>query len=175
MPTFGDWELEVLNECYDTVDYISLHRYYGNRTNDTPSFLASSMDMDDFIKTVVAICDSIKGKKHRKKSINLSFDEWNVWYHSNEQDEKIKKLDKWGRAPASARRCIHFEDALLVGSMLMTLQRNADRVKIACIAQLVNVIAPIMTENWLALPGLRQSSTRLCTLRSTAVESRCRR
>jgi alpha-N-arabinofuranosidase len=147
MPTFGDWELEVLNECYDTVDYISLHRYYGNRTNDTPSFLASSMDMDDFIKTVVAMCDSIKGKKHRKKSINLSFDEWNVWYHSNEQDEKIKKLDKWGRALPLLEDVYNFEDALLVGSMLMTLQRNADRVKIACIAQLVNVIAPIMTEN----------------------------
>ena len=39
-----------------------------------------------------------------------------------------------------------FEDALLVGLMLITLLKHADRVKIACLAQLVNVIAPIMTE-----------------------------
>jgi len=147
MPPFGDWELEVLEECYDTVDYISLHRYYGNQTNDTPSFLASSMNMNGFIKSVVAMCDSVKGKKHRNKKIKLSFDEWNVWYHSNQQDEEIKKLDRWGRALPLLEDVYNFEDALLVGSMLMTLLRNADRVKIACLAQLVNVIAPIMTKN----------------------------
>ena len=147
MPTFGDWELTMLNECYNDVDYVSLHRYYGNPTADTPSFLARSMDMDDFIRTVVAICDSVKGKKHSKKQIHLSFDEWNVWYHSHEQDEEIKKLDKWGRALPLLEDIYNFEDALLVGLMLITLIRNADRVKIACLAQLVNVIAPIMTRN----------------------------
>lgn len=147
MPTFGDWELQVLEECYDTIDYISLHRYYGNPTNDTPGFLARTMDMDDFIKTVIAICDTVKGKKHSKKKINLSFDEWNVWYHSNEQDKEITKRDKWGRALPLLEDEYNFEDALLVGSMLMTLIRNSDRVKIACMAQLVNVIAPIMTQN----------------------------
>ena len=98
MPTFGDWEIEVLNECAGVADYVSLHRYYGNPTGDTPSFLASSMDMDEFIKTVVSICDSVTGKKHMKKKLNLSFDEWNVWYHSNAQDEELKKRDTWGRA-----------------------------------------------------------------------------
>ncbi len=147
MKTFGDWELTMLDECYENVDYVSLHRYYGNRTNDTPSFLARSMDMDDFIKTVVAICDAVGGKKHAKKKLNLSFDEWNVWYHSNAQDKEIWKRDKWGRALPILEDIYNFEDALLVGSMLITLLRNADRVKIACMAQLVNVIAPIMTRN----------------------------
>ena len=147
MPTFGEWEREVLEECYNTVDYISLHRYYGNPTNDTPNFLASTMDMDAFIKTVVAICDSVKGQKHSKKQINLSFDEWNVWYHSNQQDQELHKTEPWGTGLHLLEDVYNFEDALLVGSMLMTLIRNADRVKIACLAQLVNVIAPIMTEN----------------------------
>ena len=87
MPTFGEWEYRMLDECYDNIDYVSLHRYYGNPTNDTPGFLARSMDLDDFIHTVVSICDAVKGKKHSKKTINLSFDEWNVWYHSAEQDK----------------------------------------------------------------------------------------
>ena len=147
MPTFGDWELTMLNECYENIDYVSLHRYYGNPTGDTPSFLASTMDMDDFIRSVVSVCDAVKGKKHLKKQIHLSFDEWNVWYHSNEQDKEIWKREKWDRALPLLEDIYNLEDALLVGSMLITLLRNADRVKIACLAQLVNVIAPIMTRN----------------------------
>ena len=147
MPTFGDWELTVLDECYENIDYVSLHRYYGNPTNDVPGFLARTMDLDDFIKTVVCICDSIKGKKHSKKQVNLSFDEWNVWYHSKEQDEEAWKRDKWGRALPLLEDVYNFEDALLTGCILITFLKNADRVKIACLAQLVNVIAPIMTAN----------------------------
>ena len=82
MPTFGAWELTMLDECYENIDYVSLHRYYENPTNDTPSFLARTMDLDEFIKTVVSTCDAIKGKKRSKKQVNLSFDEWNIWYHS---------------------------------------------------------------------------------------------
>ena len=147
MPTYGSWEYQMLDECYENVDYVSLHRYYGNPTNDTPGFLARSMDLDDFIHTVISICDAVKGKKHQKKQINLSFDEWNVWYHSNEQDKEIWKQEKWGPALPLLEDIYNFEDALLAGSMLITFLRNADRVKVACLAQLVNVIAPIMTRN----------------------------
>ena len=145
MPTYGAWEMEVLDQCYSNVDYVSLHRYYGNPTGDTPGFLARSMDLDDFIREVVAICDAVRGKKHAKKRLNLSFDEWNVWYHSNEQDREIQKADKWGRALPLLEDVYNFEDALLVGAILITFLKNADRVKVACLAQLVNVIAPIMT------------------------------
>ena len=147
MPTFGGWEFTMLDECYDTVDYVSLHRYYGNPTGDTPGFLARAMDLQDFIHTVVSICDAVKGKKHSKKTLNLSFDEWNVWYHSNKQDQEIWKRDRWGRALPILEDIYNFEDALLCGTILNTFLRNADRVKIACLAQLVNVIAPIMTRN----------------------------
>ena len=98
--------------------------------------------MDTYIKAVAAICDAVKGKKHSQKTVNLSFDEWNVWYHSNGE-----KVEDWQIAPPILQDVYNFEDALLVGCMLMTLQNNCDRVKIACLAQLVNIIAPIMTEN----------------------------
>ena len=147
MPTYAAWEYEVLNECYDNVDYLSLHRYYGNRDNDTPNFLARSLDMDAFIKEVVSICDAVGAKKRNAKKIHLSFDEWNVWYHSNAQDKALQTSDRWARALPLLEDVYNFEDALLVGAMLITLLRNADRVKIACMAQLVNVIAPIMTHN----------------------------
>ncbi|NLZ89950.1 MAG: alpha-N-arabinofuranosidase [Clostridiales bacterium] len=145
MKTFGAWEYQVLDECYDNIDYLSLHRYYGNPHNDTADFLASTMDLNDFIRTVIAICDAVKGKRHSKKRIDLSFDEWNVWYHSNEQDKKLYKEKPWGTALPLLEDIYNFEDALLVGLMLITFLQNADRVKIACMAQLVNVIAPIMT------------------------------
>ena len=146
MPTFGTWEMQMLEACYENVDYVSLHRYYANPTGDTRGFLARSMDMDNFIHTVAAICDAIGGKKRSKKKLHLSFDEWNVWYHSQEQDKEIWKRDKWNRALPLLEDIYNFEDALLVGSILITLLRNVDRVKIACLAQLVNVIAPIMTQ-----------------------------
>lgn len=144
MPTFPEWEATTLDHTYEYVDYISLHQYYGNRNNDTANYLAKSLDMDNFIKTVISTCDYIKAKKRSKKTVNLSFDEWNVWFHSNEQD---KQIEPWTVAPPQLEDVYTFEDALLVGSMLNTMLKHADRVKVACMAQLVNVIAPIMTEN----------------------------
>ena len=144
MPTFGQWEATVLEYCYDSVDYISLHTYYDFAEKDSRVFLAKSVDMDRFITDVANICDYVKAKKHSDKTINLSFDEWNVWYHSWEHDQT---LPKWVRSPHQLEDVYDFQDALLVGSMLITLLRHADRVKIACLAQLVNVIAPIMTSD----------------------------
>ncbi|MFC3345497.1 arabinosylfuranosidase ArfA [Paenibacillus abyssi] len=144
MPTFPQYEATSLEHTYEAVDYVSLHQYYGNRDGDTASYLANSMDLDHFIKTIISTCDYLKAKKRSKKTMNLSFDEWNVWFHSNEAD---KKLEPWSIAPPQLEDIYTFEDALLVGSMLITLLKHADRVKIACMAQLVNVIAPIMTVN----------------------------
>ena len=144
MPTFGSWELTVLDHTYEYIDYLSLHSYYDNRDNDTPNFLARAEEMDKFIKGAVAICDAIKAKKHQKKTINLSFDEWNVWYRTKDEEQD---KERWKKAPHLLEEEYNFEDALLVGCLLSTLQNNCDRVKIACLAQLVNVIAPIMTEN----------------------------
>jgi alpha-N-arabinofuranosidase len=143
MPTFGKWEETVLDHTYEQIDYISLHIYFGNTENDTPNFLGRSLEMDSFIQTVAGICDYVKAKKHSKKQINLSFDEWNVWFHSHDQDSKI---EKWIESPPRLEDIYTMEDALVVGCMLITLLKNADRVKVACMAQLVNVIAPIMTE-----------------------------
>jgi len=144
MPTFGEWEDIVLSEAYDQTDYISLHQYYGNRDNNTPDFLANTVAMDKFISSVIAICDAVKAKKRKQKTIHLSFDEWNVWYHSNEADTK---LERWCKAPHQLEDIYNFEDALLVAGMMITMLKHADRLKIACIAQLVNVIAPIMTSD----------------------------
>lgn len=142
MPTFGSWEEKVLDNVYDDVDYLSLHQYYGNEENDLGEFLGNSVDFDGFINDVVAVCDAVKARRHSDKIINLSMDEWNVWYHSHAQDDA---QEKWQRAPHLLEDHYNFEDALLVGSLAITLMKHADRVKIGCLAQLINVIAPIMT------------------------------
>ncbi len=142
MPTFGRWEWEVLQECYEHVDYLSVHVYYGNKDDDTPAFLAKPDGMARFIDEAVSLCDAVAASKKQKRKINLSFDEWNVWYHSQADD---KKMPKWKVAPPLLEDRYTFEDALVVGGMLITLLNRADRVKIGCLAQLVNVIAPIMT------------------------------
>lgn len=174
MPTFAEWEATVLDHTYDNVDYLSLHQYYGNAANDTSDFLANTMGMDAFISSVVATCDYVQAKKRSKKKIHLSFDEWNVWYHSLQAD---RKLEKWQVAPHQLEDVYNFEDALLVGSMLITLLRHADRVKIACLAQLINVIAPIMTSDtgtWrqtIFYPFLHASKFARGTVLHTIVES----
>ena len=147
MSTFGKWEADVLDQAYDVADYVSLHTYYGNRDNDTPNFLARSMDMNAFIKEVVATVDYVKAKNRKKKQINLSFDEWNVWFHSNAESDRImQETARWGSQLPILEDVYTMEDALLVGEMLITLMNNSDRVKIACEAQLVNVIGMIMTD-----------------------------
>ena len=146
MPTFPEWEEHTLEHNYDYVDYLSLHQYYGNENNNTDDYLASSDDMEKFISTVIAICDKVKAKKKSKKTINLSFDEWNVWFHSKAEEADITENKPWQVAPPLLEEHYNFEDALMVGLMLVTLLKNADRIKIACLAQLVNVLAPIMTE-----------------------------
>jgi alpha-L-arabinofuranosidase len=142
MGTFGSWELEVLDHCFDHVDYLSIHTYYGNHEGDTPSFLTKPDDMGEFIEEVVACCDAVAAKRKSRKRIMLSFDEWNVWYHSHTEP----KREPWSVAPHLIEDHYTVEDALVVGGMLISLMNHADRVKVACIAQVVNVIAPILTE-----------------------------
>ena len=146
METFPQWEAETLMHTYEIADYVSLHQYFSNADNDTPNFLALSLETDHFIKTVIAICDYVKAVKRGKKDILLSFDEWNVWYHSLKKDENEMKERPWQVAPSLLEDVYTFEDALVVGCMLITFLKHANRLKMACIAQLVNVIAPIMTE-----------------------------
>ena len=146
MPTFGQWEADVLDEAYDYVDYISLHQYFMNKEKDTDDFFASLDDLEDFIKAVSAICDFIKAKKHSKKTINLSFDEWNCWYHASETDNETMEKKPWGLHPHLLEDHYTYEDAIVNGLALIKFLKHSDRVKIACLAQLVNVIAPIMTE-----------------------------
>jgi alpha-L-arabinofuranosidase len=142
MSTFPQWEETVLDHAYEEVDYISLHTYFGNRDGDTGNFLARSLEMDAFIEEVTATCDYVRAKKRSKKRMMLAFDEWNVWFHSNAQDRQIPP---WTVAPSQLEDVYTLEDALVVGCMLVSLLKHVDRVRIACLAQLVNVIAPIMT------------------------------
>lgn len=149
MPTFGAWEQTVLTHAYSEVDYVSLHAYYQEHDGDAASFLASAVDMDYFIDAVVATADSVRAKGKHKKHINLSFDEWNVWYQrgldSEDQPEQVN-ASGWREHPRVIEDKYNVTDAVVVGTLLNSLLRHGDRVKIANQAQLVNVIAPILAE-----------------------------
>jgi len=142
MPTFAAWEREVLTEAYDQVDFISLHAYYEPKDGDASSFLVSADDMHRFIDAVVATADHVGASLKSEKLINLSFDEWNVWFQSRFAGEQNLPAQPAG---ALIEDIYDVHDAVVVGSLLITLLQHADRVKVACLAQLVNVIAPILT------------------------------
>ena len=146
MPTYLDWDREVLEQCYEYVDALSLHRYIGNTQEETggksEKYLAMNLTMDRQIAETAAVCDYVRGRKHSSKKLWLSFDEWNVWYRARSGDAVNGHKRE---APHLLEEVYNLEDALLVGGIVNTLLRNADRVKLACLAQLVNVIAPMMT------------------------------
>lgn len=147
MPTFGEWERVVLTHTYEDVDYISCHAYYQERKGDMGSFLASASDMDHFIDTVVDTADHVKSVLRSDKTINISFDEWNVWYVDRyHETDRIEGVGNWPVAPRLLEDAYTVADAVVFGNLLISLLRHADRVTSASLAQLVNVIAPIMTE-----------------------------
>ena len=146
MPTYLEWDREVLEQCYEYVDALSLHRYFGNTEKETDKdsakYLAQNLTMDKQIAETAAVCDMVRGHKRSPKKLWLSFDEWNVWYRERSGDAVNGHRQE---APHLLEEVYNLEDALLVGGLVNTLVRNADRVKLGCLAQLVNVIAPIMT------------------------------
>jgi alpha-L-arabinofuranosidase len=147
MPTFGEWERVVLTHAYEDVDYISCHAYYQERDGDTGSFLASAVNMDHFIETVIATADHVKAVKGSEKTINISFDEWNVWYVDRFHNiDRITGIDNWPAAPRLLEDIYTVTDGVVFGSLMISLLKHSDRVTSASLAQLVNVIAPIMTE-----------------------------
>ena len=146
MPSYLEWDREVLEQCYDYVDALSLHRYVGNTPDETgddsSKFVAMNLSMEQQIKETLAVCDLVRGHKRSRKQLWLSFDEWNVWYRARSGDALRAHGEQ---APHLLEEVYNLEDAMLIGGFLNTLMRNADRVKIGCLAQLINVIAPIMT------------------------------
>ena len=142
MPTFGTWEWESLHGCYENVDYVSLHTYYDDQGGDLASFFAAPDLMGDFIQETIAVCDAVKASKKSKHVMMLSFDEWNVWFPEN---NLIDRSPVWPELSTRKSDVYDMADALVVGGMLLTLLANAGRVRIACIAQIVNVLAPILT------------------------------
>lgn len=146
MPTYPDWERQVLEECYDNVDYISLHKYFGNQSRDTLNFFGKIEETGRYIEAIGGAIDFVKAKRRSKKDVYICFDEWNVWYHRREEDARNWRSWDWPEAPELLEEDYNLEDALFVGGLLNEFIRRSDRVRIACIAQLVNVIAPIRAE-----------------------------
>ena len=140
MPSYPEWDRIALEHCYEQVDYHSLHYYAANRDDDTDSYLATTIALEDFVATLEGVLRYVKAKTRSKREVYLSWDEWNVWY-------KAKHMQGgWNEAPRLIEEVYNLEDALLVAQWLNLFLRRADVLKIACLAQIVNVIAPLLTE-----------------------------
>jgi alpha-N-arabinofuranosidase len=144
MPTFAAWEDRVLSHCFDDVDLVSLHMYFENPRARTAEFFGNIEVMDQFIHEIVAVADAVAARRRSRKQMMLSFDEWNVWYRARSPADL--RQPGWPERPRLLEEVYNVEDALVVGGALIVLMNHADRVKVACLAQLVNVIGAIMTE-----------------------------
>lgn len=143
MPTFGEWERTVLRHSYEDVDYISCHAYFEPKNGDMASYLASGARMDTYIRDLIGHADLVRDELGSDKTMQLSFDEWNIWYHSRMAAVFPTGMDNWPEAPAITEDDYSIADGVVVGDLLITLLNHADRITTACMAQVVNVIAPI--------------------------------
>ena len=144
---FGDWDREVLEECYDYIDYLSLHRYFNYNPKkqlaykmydteaDIPFFFR---DLQNYLDTVIGACDFVKGKRRSEKTVNISFDEWGVITDTGAIPGGVSQ--EYGYASFKEM------DAMIYGGILCTFLNYADRVKIACQSLLVNEGGMITTD-----------------------------
>ena len=140
MQTYLEYDRIALETCWNDVHYVSAHRYSNNRKDDSDWFLAEGEEIQRVIDDYRGLFDYVRGRKRADKRVYLSFDEWNVWYKNMEMD------GKWQAAPHLLEEIYNVEDAVVCAQYLSAFVRNADVVKIACIAQIVNVIAPLLTQ-----------------------------
>ena len=142
LPTYMEWDRVVLEYVGSYADYISLHRYVGKWKDTTADYLAITNSIDQQIEELDAVCRYAQAKARSKKRYYLCFDEWNVWYRT-QVDVPVNGHGKF--APHLVEEEYTLEDALVVAGFLNSFLRHADVVKIANLAQIVNVIAPILT------------------------------
>jgi alpha-N-arabinofuranosidase len=132
------WNRTVMDYLKDYADYISLHIYVGNPKNDFGDFVASSLEMDQRIETLAGVIDAAMAGRKDGRKVHIALDEWNVWYRARGPKERGRDI---------LEEHYNLEDALVIATFLNSLVNHADVVKIANLAQLVNVIAPIFTND----------------------------
>lgn len=140
LSTFAAWDEEVLRHLYNDVEYLSVHAYFGNSDRNFPKFYASPERLDRQLENIIACCDAVGAEKKSRKKIMLALDEWNVWYRGRTPED-----NPWKCGEAALEEIYDMADVLVTGGLLLSILDHCDRLKIACIAQTCNVIAPIMT------------------------------
>jgi len=133
------WNSTILHELKDVVDYIALHIYVGNPQDNYYNFLATPLVMEQRTKIVKGMIDKemVSADRGDRDPVYIAWDEYNVWYRA--------RTDEFKRGTRALEEHYNLEDALVIAGFLNGFVRNADIVKMANMAQLVNVIAPMFT------------------------------
>ena len=139
MPTYPEWDRTALEIAWEHIDYHSMHYYAGNRDDDTASFLASAAALEHFVDTLDGTLRYVKAKRRSKHDVFLQWDEWQVWYKGDPLH------GDWTEAPHLAEEMYNLEDALVVAQWLNVFLRKSHVIKVACVAQIVNVISWLHT------------------------------
>jgi alpha-N-arabinofuranosidase len=139
MPTYPEWDRTALEIAWEHMDYLSMHYYAGNGANDTTSYLASAVLFERYVDALEGTLRYVKAKRRSQHNVYLSWDEWQVWYKGDAVQ------GNWTEAPHLAEEIYNLEDALVVAQWLNVFLRRSDVLKIACVAQIVNVISWLHT------------------------------
>ncbi len=128
----------LLEQAPDLIDYLALHWYVGNPENDFAQYMATSELIEQRISAIEGLINALKLQHKIRRPIAIAVDEWNVWYRM--QGTTQAELN-------SLEEKYNLEDALVVAMHFNAFIRHARSVKMANIAQIVNVLAPIFTSS----------------------------
>jgi alpha-N-arabinofuranosidase len=133
------WNQTILTELKDVIDYIALHMYVGNPDSNYYHFISTPLVLEQRTKIVKGMISQAMQTAARgnRDPIYIAWDEYNVWYRARSGEA--------ARGKRALEEKYNLEDALVIAEFLNAFVRNADVVKMANLAQLVNVIAPIFT------------------------------
>lgn len=130
-----EWNRLALESLLEVADYISLHHYGGSTDNAKEAHDATNMERQ--IQVLDAVITTVMVRTERKERIKIAADEWNIWFRSwfkRGDDHKLEEV-------------YNLRDALWVAEALNIFHRACRTVTLADLAQLVNVIAPIMAND----------------------------
>ncbi len=142
LPTFGDWDYTIMDRLFDVIDILSMHIYFNGKDDDFPFFLAAAERMDHLVESAIGCCDAAAAHHQSRRKVDIAVDEWNAWSRAKSEGNQETK---WQVGRSLVEETYDLSDVLVVAGAMMSMMDHADRVKLACIAQTVNVLSLIMT------------------------------
>ncbi len=141
-PDDPEWNRTVLMTCGKYVDCLSLHEVFSPAGLSKDEYLRLPDLFGRHIAAAAAICREVEAVLPQCRALSISVDEWIVW----DRDARGRADEEWCCGRHLLEQDYTIFEALIAGELFSVFHQYADIIRFACVAQTVNVLAPIRTE-----------------------------